>query len=54
MKRILQEPLLHFLLLGAGLFVVYGLIPTRDKIGEHEIQFGSGLDLGGHDEREDA
>jgi len=26
----------------------------RDKIGEHEIQFGSGLDLGGHDEREDA
>ena len=25
-----------------------------DKIGEHEIQFGSGLDLGGHDEREDA
>ena len=34
MKRILQEPLLHFLLLGAGLFVVYGLIPNRDKIGE--------------------
>jgi len=26
----------------------------RDKIGEHEIQFGSGLDLGGHDERENA
>lgn len=26
----------------------------RDKIGEHEIQFGSGLDLGGHDERDDA
>ena len=26
----------------------------RDKIGEHEIQFvGTGLDLGGHDERED-
>ena len=25
----------------------------RDKIGEHEIQFGSGLDLGGHDERDD-
>lgn len=26
----------------------------RDKIGHHEIQFGTGLDLGGHDEREDA
>lgn len=26
MKRILKEPLLHFLLLGAGLFVAYGLI----------------------------
>jgi hypothetical protein len=26
----------------------------RDKIGEHEIQFGTGLDLGGHDERDDA
>ena len=26
----------------------------RDKIGEHEIQFGSGLELGGHDERDDA
>jgi len=25
----------------------------RDKVGEHEIQFGSGLDLGGHDERDD-
>ncbi len=27
----------------------------RDKIGEHEIQFaGTGLELGGHDERDDA
>lgn len=26
----------------------------RDKIGEREIQFGSGLDLGVHDAREDA
>jgi len=33
MKRILQEPLLHFLLLGAALFVGYGLIP---KSGEPE------------------
>jgi hypothetical protein len=28
MKRILGEPLLHFLLLGAGLFIAYGLIST--------------------------
>ena len=26
----------------------------RDKIGEHEIQFGTGLDLGAHDERDNA
>jgi hypothetical protein len=26
----------------------------RDKIGEHEIQLGTGLDLGAHDERDDA
>jgi len=26
MKRILREPLLHFLLMGAGLFIAYGLI----------------------------
>ncbi|MBS1819581.1 MAG: hypothetical protein JSU08_16735 [Acidobacteria bacterium] len=26
----------------------------REKIGHHEIQFGTGLDLGGHDERENA
>lgn len=26
----------------------------RDKIGHHEIQFGTGLDLGVHDERDDA
>lgn len=26
----------------------------RDKIGDHEINFHPGLDLGGHDEREDA
>ena len=27
MKRLLREPLLHFLLLGAGLFIAYGLVP---------------------------
>lgn len=26
MKRILQEPLLHFLLLGAAIFVAYSLV----------------------------
>ena len=26
----------------------------RDKIGKHEIHLGSGLDLGAHDERDDA
>jgi hypothetical protein len=29
LKRILREPLLHFLLLGAVLFVVYGLVSKR-------------------------
>ncbi|MFO1459808.1 MAG: peptidylprolyl isomerase [Verrucomicrobiota bacterium] len=29
MKRILKEPLLHFVLLGTGLFLVYGLIPKE-------------------------
>ncbi len=27
MKRILREPLLHFLLLGAGLFIAFSLVP---------------------------
>ena len=26
MKRILKEPLLHFLLLGAAIFIAYGLV----------------------------
>ena len=29
MKRFLREPLVHFLLLGAALFLVYGLVGTR-------------------------
>jgi len=37
MKRLLSEPLLHFLLLGAGIFVAYGLLtkginPDRERI----------------------
>jgi hypothetical protein len=31
MKGILREPLLHFLVLGAGLFIVYGLISKPDS-----------------------
>ena len=30
MKRILKEPLLHFFLIGVGLFVVYGLVNQSD------------------------
>jgi len=33
MKRILEEPLLHFLLLGVGLFVVYGLLSQPGRQG---------------------
>ena len=29
MKRLLKEPLLHFLLLGAGIFTVYSLVSKR-------------------------
>ena len=35
MKRIGKEPLLHFLLLGAAIFVVYGLV-SKGSIGEPE------------------
>lgn len=34
MKRLLKEPLLHFLLLGAGLFLAYGLMPKSPGSGE--------------------
>jgi hypothetical protein len=33
-KRILGEPLLHFLLIGAGLFLAWGLIPRDQRSGE--------------------
>ncbi len=33
MKRILKEPLLHFLLLGAGLFIAYGLMSKPGSSG---------------------
>jgi hypothetical protein len=31
MKRILDEPLLHFLLIGAGLFIAYGLMSSPSR-----------------------
>ena len=34
MKRLLKEPLVHFLLLGAGLFIVFGLMPKPSVSGE--------------------
>ena len=34
MQKILREPLLHFLLLGAGLFAAYGLVGERPSSGE--------------------
>jgi hypothetical protein len=45
LARSLKVPLEHY---GAARRLL------RDKIGEHEINFNPGLDLGGHDEREDA
>ncbi len=29
MKKLLREPLLHFLLLGLAIFIAYGLLPKR-------------------------
>jgi hypothetical protein len=34
LKRLLKEPLLHFLLLGAGLFLVYSILQTPGRNGE--------------------
>lgn len=46
LARVLPVPVQHY---GAARRLL------RDKIGEHSIQFaGTGLDLGGHDERDDA
>lgn len=46
LARVLPVPIEHY---GAARRLL------RDKIGEHAIQFtGTGLDLGGHDERDDA
>lgn len=42
MKRMLKEPLLHFLLLGAGLFVAYGIMQTPGNAGSKEIVITQG------------
>jgi len=42
MKRMLREPLLHFLLLGAVLFVAYGMMQTSGNAGPNEIVITQG------------
>jgi len=41
LKRVLREPLLHFLVLGAGLFVAYGMV-QKPASGPNEIVVTSG------------
>ncbi len=42
MKRILKEPLLHFLLLGAAIFVAYGLVSKRSSAEPGKIVISQG------------
>ena len=42
MKKILREPLLHFLLLGPAIFVVYGLVSKRSSEGPGKIVISEG------------
>jgi len=42
MKRILKEPLLHFLLLGAALFAAYGLVSKRNSAEPGKIVISQG------------
>jgi len=42
MKRILREPLLHFLLLGAAVFAAYGLVSRRSGDGPGKIVISAG------------
>ena len=37
MKKILKEPLLHFLLLGVGLFVLYGFVAGEDAAYDEKV-----------------
>lgn len=42
MKRLLKEPLLHFLLLGAGLFAASSFLSTRDELPRDAIVVSAG------------
>jgi hypothetical protein len=42
MRRLLKEPLLHFLLLGAALFVAFSLLSGRDRPGDEAIVVSAG------------
>lgn len=42
MKRILREPLLHFLLLGAAIFAAYGLVSKRSRDEPGQIVISAG------------
>jgi hypothetical protein len=42
MKKLLKDPLLHFLLIGAALFLVFGLIKSPAEIEENRIVITSG------------
>src|SRR6516165_4067283 len=42
-KRILREPMLHFVLIGAGLFVAYGWISPADESSGHRIVVSQGV-----------
>jgi hypothetical protein len=41
MKKLLREPLVHFLLIGLGLFLIYGLVNTKPS--QNEIIIDDGL-----------
>ena len=34
MRKLLREPLVHFLLLGLGLFFIHGLVSSKENKGE--------------------
>jgi len=42
MKRILREPLVHFLLLGAGLFGAYAVLNRNQPAAQHQILVSAG------------
>jgi len=42
LRRLLTEPLLHFLLLGAALFAAFSFLSVRDQAGDEEIVVSAG------------